>query len=44
LLSYTKLAGMSLEQITQDIAESVVFRRPVIELAKKTPKENVGQK
>jgi integrase len=35
LLSYTKLPGMSLEQITQDIAESVVFRRPVIDRAKK---------
>jgi hypothetical protein len=35
LLSYTKLAGMSLEQITQDIAESAVFRHPVIDRAKK---------
>jgi integrase len=30
LLSYSKLASMRLDQITQDVAESVVFRRPVI--------------
>ena len=35
LLSYTKLAGLSLDHITQDIAESVVFRRPVMDRTKK---------
>jgi integrase len=35
LLSYSKLAGMRLDQITQDIAESVVFHRPAIDRKKK---------
>ena len=35
LLSYSKLAGMTLDQITQDTAESVVFTRPVIDRKKK---------
>ncbi|HET9100955.1 MAG TPA: site-specific integrase [Acidobacteriaceae bacterium] len=35
LLSYSKLAGMTLDQITQDIAESVVFKRPAIDRKKK---------
>jgi integrase len=35
LLSYSKLAGMRLDQITRDIAESVVFHRPAIDRKKK---------
>ncbi len=35
LLNYSKLAGMTLDQITQDTAESVVFTRPVIDRKKK---------
>jgi integrase len=31
LLSFSKLAGMRLDQISQDVAESVVFRRPIID-------------
>jgi len=37
LLTYTKLAGMTLDQITKDVAESVVFRRPVVDRARKGP-------
>jgi site-specific recombinase XerD len=35
LLSYSKLSGMRLDQITQDIAESIVFPRPAINRTKK---------
>jgi integrase len=35
LLSFSKLAGMRLDQISQDVAESVIFRRPVIDRKKK---------
>ncbi len=35
LLSYSKLAGMRLDQISQDVAESVVFRRPLLDRKKK---------
>ena len=37
LLSYTKLAGMTLDQITKDAVESVVFRRPVVDRRRKEP-------
>ena len=35
LLSYSKLAGIALDAITRDVAESVVFKRPAIERARK---------
>ena len=35
LLSYSKLAGMRLDQISQDVAESVVFKRPLLDRKKK---------
>jgi integrase len=44
LLSYSKLAGMTLDQITQDIAESIVFRRPVIDRTKKTTDNKYANK
>lgn len=38
LLSYSKLAGMRLDQISQDVAESVVFKRPLLDRKKKIRK------
>jgi integrase len=35
LLSYSKLAGMRLDQISQDVAESVVFKRPLLDRKRK---------
>jgi len=40
LLSYSKLAGMRLDQITQDIAESIAFCRPAIN---RTTKDTEGK-
>lgn len=36
LLSFSKLAGMTLDQITQDVAESVVFERPALNRKQKS--------
>lgn len=35
LLSYSDLAGMRLNEITQDVAESIVFTRPLLDRKKK---------
>ena len=35
LLSYSKLAGMPLDRITRDVAESIVFKRPAVDRKRK---------
>jgi site-specific recombinase XerD len=35
LLGYSKLAGMRLDQISQDVAESIVFKRPLLDRKKR---------
>jgi hypothetical protein len=36
--SYSKLASIQLDQISQDVAESVVFKRPLLDRKKKIRK------
>src|SRR3954452_16362447 len=42
LLSQSKLMSMRLDQITQDVAESVVFMRPALNRKEKNSKENMS--
>jgi integrase len=44
LLELSKLAGMRLDHISQDVAEAVVFRRPVLNRKKKTAEGRYEEK
>ena len=44
LLNLSKLAGMRLDQISQDVAEAVVFKRPVLNRKQKTQEGRYEEK